>query len=487
MSRNKHIDPTYSKHGWLLGISALGLLLRLLFLWKGATLYYGPGQEHLNGDSSSFIDSFLTLWQTGHYTSEPLIPDASFGRLPGYPFFYGLHHVLFGPQLVVPALCVTQALLDTAVIALFYNLMLRWTGRVWAARIAALLYATYPFAVAWVSVVGSESLNTFCTVVWLSVITRAGGRRHYLLVGLLSALAFYVREFMGILLPIAAFFVWLLPQRSALASWQRVALVVAGFGMLYVWWPLRNYVNHNRVVLVKPVAAGYANQREDMQAYLDWLHCWTNDNTTWLERLLANKPFRYPTEIFSGPAEERRAYALTELAARCGSSFHMFRIKAADVRMASSERFCNCDEQLTAGFDSLRLSYMRRQPVEYQTVVPLANLHKAFFKSSTVHAPASAAIGLLQRIFFNYRTLLLLAGIVGLVMKRRKPAYWPVAAYFCFIYAYISYDFRSLEMRYLLQADALLLLPAAQLVAQLVQRRLSFRGVQRSNQLSKLV
>jgi hypothetical protein len=451
---------------WLLSIVLLGLLLRVFFLLKGASIYYGVGQEHMNGDSFSFVHSFLNLWKSGNYTLEPLIPDASFGRLPGYPFFYGLHYILFGPKLVLPAIAVSQLLLDTAVIALLHNMLRRWTGQAGPARLVALLYATYPFAIIWVTIVGTETLNTFCTVAWLSVLTRPiNSRWHYFTIGLLAALTLLVRVYMGVLLPISLLFVWFWPLPGRRPQWQRVALVAAGFLVLYVGWPIRNYVNQHRLVLLKPASAGYPNQREDMQAYLDWLHCWTNDNTTWLEQMIQNKSYRYPKEIFGSVAEERRAYALTELAARCGSSFHLRRLDTHDYRLVVPSRFANCNPQIAAGFDSLRLSYIRRQPLKYGIAVPLMNFQKAFFKSATVHQDASGTKSLIQKILFGYRTLLLLLGLMGLLFGWRRSFFWPVTACFGSLYLYLSFGFRSLEMRYLLQADILLLLPAAWLLA----------------------
>jgi hypothetical protein len=214
-------------------------------------------------------------------------------------------------------------------------------------------------------------------------------------------------------------------------------------------------------MLLKPASAGYPNQREDMQAYLDWLGCWTNDNTTWLERLLSNKPFRYPAEVFGSPAEARRAYALTALAARCGSSFHLRRLDTHDYSRSQPPHFFNCNARIAAGFDSLRRSYARRWPVSYYTAVPLANFRKAFFKSATVHPATTKTMQWVQWLLFGCRTVLLLLGVTGLLVGRRCPLMWPVAAVFLAIYLYIGFGFRSLEMRYLLQADVLLLLPAA--------------------------
>ena len=458
------------RHAWLIFALLLGLAIRVAFLLKGATLYHGAGHEHLNGDSFSYTESFRNLVEHGHYTSDPSIPDAAFGRLPGYPFFYGLHYLLFGAKGALTALAVSQTLLDTAVILLLYRLLLRWTGLLLPAVFIALLYATYPFAIIWVSVAGTEQLNTFCTVLWLGAVTSPRQTRlHYAQVGLLAALAFFVREFMGVLLPISLLVVFAQAQLPWRFRWKSAAWVAVGFGVLYLGWPARNYFSHHRLMLVKPASAGYANQREDMQAYLDWLHCWTNDNTTWLEQMLAKEPFQYPAAIFENPTEERRAYALTALAARCGSSFHLRRLDTQESRLAQPPLFYNCNPAIAAGFDSLRTSFVRRHPLRYLTAVPLSNLQKAVFKSSTIHQPKARAAALLQRVLFGYRSVLVLLGVLGLALARRQPWALPIGCYFLFIYLYTSVVFRSLEMRYLLQADVLLLLPAAWLLARLVE------------------
>ena len=58
--------------------------------------------------------------------------------------------------------------------------------------------------------------------------------------------------------------------------------------------------------------------------------------------------------------------------------------------------------------------------------------------------------------------MLLLLGWGGiLVGMRRQPALWLVAAVAGFMYVYICFVYRGLEIRYLLQADVLLLIPAA--------------------------
>ncbi|MBC6697785.1 glycosyltransferase family 39 protein [Hymenobacter puniceus] len=454
----------------LAAIVLLGFVLRVAFVLKGATIYYGAGQEHYNGDTHSFIQSFLNLWHTGHYTIDPLLPEASFGRLPGYPFFYGLHYIIFGPALAIKASVTSQVLLDTSVIVLLYKASRRWASK-GPAQIVALLYATYPFAILWVTVIGSETLSVFCAVLWFNLITKTrNDKKHYCLIGALIALAFYVREYLGILLPISVLLVVIRGLGSGAAMWQRSACMILGFGALYMWWPARNYLNHNEIVLLKPASAGYINLREDMQAYLDWLACWTNDNSSWMESMLHNQPYRYPASIFSSPAEERRAYELTTLAANCGSSFQVRRLSSAGSQLPLPYS-APCNARIAQGFDSLRRSFIAHNPVAYYTKVPFANLRKAFFKSATINQGDSYR-PYIHRILFFYRSCLLLFTVASLIIYRNREYLWPIIGYAAFVYCYMSLVFRSLEMRYLLQADVLMLVPAALLISQVLKQAL---------------
>ena len=77
---------------------------------------------------------------------------------------------------------------------------------------------------------------------------------------------------------------------------------------------------------------------------------------------------------------------------------------------------------------------------------------------------AAGAKKLLTRGVFAWRSLLVVLGFVGLVGYRRQPRVWPVAFFVLFMYLFISVAARRLEMRYLLQADALLLVPATLLL-----------------------
>ncbi|GAB3869745.1 hypothetical protein GCM10028824_17280 [Hymenobacter segetis] len=477
--------PNRIAAGWLFGILLLGLGLRIAFLLKGtAVMYHSPEYFALNGDSSSYTLAFENLWNKGRYTFDFLEPDAAFGRLPGYPFFYGAHWILFGSERAAAATAWSQVLLDTGAIGLIFAILHRLEPhRPRTAYLGALLYATYPFIIVWIPVMGTEILSVDLTLLWLWALLHWRPTAAYALgLGMLLALGLLVREYMGILLPIT--FAWLLWQCWAERERGLVryaALVAVGFGLLYGGWPVRNYLLAHRLILLKPRAAGYANQTSDVDEFYQWVHCWTPDENPWLDSVLVGTgAVRFPAAAtFGSAATQAQAQRLVVQARQCGSGFWVLRSGAGNgtrYRNAAAMRadtayqrhhFQHCNAEIGAGFQALRQQFMAEHPVRFCFDVPLQNLRKALFKSSLTTdqalapRPALPYTGLL-RLLLGYRTALLLLGWGGLlVLKGQRNARWLVAAVAGGLYFYICFLYRGLEMRYLLQADVLLLVPAA--------------------------
>lgn len=469
-------------------IMLLGLVLRAAFVLVGPAAYYRVDTPYyLNGDSGSYMLAFENLLRTGHYTFNFLAPDAAYGRLPGYPFFYGLHRLLFGAALAPAATIWSQALLDTAAIVLVFKIMHRVAPeRPAAAGLGALLYAAYPFITVWVPVIGSEVLSTDLTLLWFySLLARRPGAAHALGVGALLALSLLVREYMGILLPITL--LWVLATnrtegRRLSRTVRRAALVAAGFGLLYAGWPLRNYALSGRLIWLKPPAAGYLNQTPDVDEFYQWVHCWAADENPWLDSVVVGRgPVAFPAAAFGSAAEAAQSQRLVALARRCGSGFYAIRsdqpaalgfehaaaLRADTVFRRYQSR--NCNAAIAAGFAQLRQRFVARQPLRFWLDVPLQNLRKAFFKNSLVTSlvtpRATPRFPGLPELLFVYRSLLLLLGWGGLLLGLgQHRALWLVLATAGFQYFYICFLYRGLEMRYLLQVDVLLLLPAALLL-----------------------
>lgn len=84
-----------SRQSQLAVIFIAALTFRLLFTFLIQSYIYGEF-VFTNGDSFSYINSFLNLYENGNYTFDPSHPDASIFRPPVYPFFWGLHYLAVG-------------------------------------------------------------------------------------------------------------------------------------------------------------------------------------------------------------------------------------------------------------------------------------------------------------------------------------------------------------------------------------------------------
>ncbi|WP_157807236.1 glycosyltransferase family protein [Hymenobacter chitinivorans] len=428
-----------------------GLAVRLLFLWVGADIYYHGRSPFFNNDSYSFTQSFYNLVTQGTYTFNPKNPDAAFGRLPGYPFFWGAHWLLFGDQYAYKAAAYTQVLLDTAAIYLVYATARALTRDVRMAWVSALLYAGYPFIIVWLTMSGSEALGTFITIVifwWLA--TRPVAPATALGAGLLIGVALMIREYLAVLLLAAVFWVYL----SSGINWRFLrlsAVVGVGFMLVYIGWPVRNYFGQHQLVLLKTRSAGYDRYADDVSSARQWIYGWTAEADPYLDGIAGLRPLpALPADVLANPTEVRQFQLLLKQVRQCGTGFYAWRY----AQMFPKTRQ-DCNAEIAAGFTALNDSYQRRFPWRYWTQVPFADLQRAFFKSQL--RQANVAGGALSFGLFGYRSLLLLLSMAGAWLLRHRRSSWPIVFFFGFMYVFLCFGIRHLEIRYLLQADAAML------------------------------
>ncbi|UOQ55183.1 hypothetical protein [Hymenobacter cellulosivorans] len=212
---------------------------------------------------------------------------------------------------------------------------------------------------------------------------------------------------------------------------------------------MRNYLGQHRVVLVKTSTAGYDRYAADVFTARQWIYGWTPEADPYLDGIAGLKPLpAFPPGVLASPAEVRQAQALIERGRQCGTGFYAWR------HAAPFPEPTNCNEELAAGFTALNESYKQRFPWRYWTQVPLANLQRAFFKMQLRQASGT---GKLSFVLFEYRSLLLLLSLGGAWLLRHNRAVWPIVGFFGFMYLFICFGIRHLEIRYLLQADSAML------------------------------
>lgn len=455
----------------LAGITLAALALRLLFVLKVNAMLYGADGQYLNGDSYSYSQSIINFIEHGRYGFNLDNPDSYFGRLPGYPVFWGLVYLLTGGHNTVFWVAILQALIDTIAVLLLARAILNLGGSRLAALIGALIYATYFFVLVWVPITGTECLATDCCIFLLYFISRPTKNPAIkaFLTGLLIAVCFYVREYLAFFIVLAGLY-YLVGWMKTRNSFKSVLLLGAGFLLLYMLWPVRNYVNYHRFVLVKEITAGYKAYAKDYSSFRSWMYTWHTDVEPYHSKIIGTEePVVFPDFVYNNNRAD--VDTLIALARKQGSGFFYWKNPSALNTAHQAIDSNNSNEKIAAGFNKLAADMKRRNPRRYYLTVPALNLRKAFFKSGlNDNRDDSSGKAMIAKGLFGYRTLLLLLGIAGLFLMPRGLARVLIAGYFVALYLAIAALMRQVEMRYLLQADVLLIIPASFFIAYLVQK-----------------
>ena len=377
--KNTTIKNHLSNYKWLYIILFLALLVRLIFIWWGAYLYY-PNPFRF-GDSYSYINAFLNLWKKGVYTFELNNIDAYFGRLPAYPLFYGIHYILFGEEYAHIALAHSQAFIEILAIAsLFFTL--RKIANLKAAYIGTFLYAFYPFTIVWVTPVFTESIATSLTIIFFGLVYNLKKNNFYpVYLGVFVALCFYTREYLGILIVSAGIaYIIFSKDFKQFAKWTLISGLV--FGSLYILWPIRNYISTGRIVLIKTPTAGYREFDKDFSSCRAWLYAWTDSATFILwdmydgKKIEEGKPFYLPKEVAQTKVERERVYEIMNQSLQCGRSFRIWQ----HLKALPKEE--DCTEEVAGYYDSLLQQYKTNNKMKYYINVPMKNTYNSIFKSS---------------------------------------------------------------------------------------------------------
>ncbi len=443
-------------------ILLLSLSINLVYIFWFADFLLGD-QKYIAGDTSGWTDSFLNLIKYGTYTFDTQNEMASFGRVPGFSFFWGIHYLLFGAAYVYQAVAFTQAILGTICTYLIFSIASKIYPHKSVALLSAFLYATYPFTLYWITVSYAEPLSNFINLLCINMLLIANKHtRTYFIIGILSALAFYTREFMGFILVVSL--IYILFDQAIVASLQKrlkaCLLVLVSFLLLYSLWPLRNYIYHDKVLLGREYN-GFKLYNEHLLSYTDWVHCWDNNDDKWIKAaVLHSDTIDFPNDIFQNQAEEQKTKSLIKEANQCATSFIYWR--QVLTGMDSSLPIYRCDEKIKIGFDELRESFIKNHPWRYAFEVPIKNIHKVFFKSQLQEGSLiKKNIRLLYLLVFRYRTSLLILAIVGLFISRKNYKALPIAISYFFILFFMCFLYRYIEMRNFMQTDVLLIIPCS--------------------------
>ncbi len=466
---NKEINLLYF-------IIPIGFLFRALFIMFGAKLYYGTETFWMGGDTPGWVDSIINLIEHGTYTIDFKSDIGYFFRPPGYSFYIGIFYLLSGKNLALMYQFIiwSQVLLDTLAIYLLYKTVCFAFSNTKIALITAILYAIYPFVIVWNAVVYAESTSVFFLLLSLYFFFHPSIKYKYVLSGIFISIAVLIRVqliFMFPILGLIILFIYWGNTKNTISNLLQFGLMTV---IVYGSWPIRNYINYNKWVFSEEWE-GYHHWSMDYIRFYEYIFSVQTGEEPQNYQIIHGEKVTFPKDCYVVKGDSTKLENVVKLCRTCGEGFSYF-MRSAGVREDVVGKDDNCNEEIERTFVALRENQKKYNSLNYYLWVPLSNLKKAIFKY-TLAKPSESIVGKLASLLFLFRTLLLLLGFMGLIilLKYRLGGYLCVISflYFCSWYFFDCFDYRSMEIRYFLQADILMLIPAA-FVLYLLLTRFSF-------------
>ena len=460
----KDLKKVFFDNKAILYICLVGFLLRLLFLLFGAEFYFNREDIFYKEDTDDWLISFINLIEHGTYSVDLSNEYGYFARIPGYSFFMGLFYLLCGKDLnsVFPLIGWFQSFLDIVAIFLIYKIGLLSFKSKNIAIILSFLYATYPFIIVWNPVVYSEFLGVFLLILSLYFYVNKNIKHRWIYVGVVLSLGILTRPQLALLVPILGVII-LINYKDDFSRLLKYGLqFLLMILLIYGSWPLRNYLNYDKFVLTQDIR-GLSNADEDFIAFIQYIYSVKPEFQPQFDEIIKNKPFTYPMEALKVDGDSAKLAKVVHLSKHCGSSFSRYKGYWKGVVKEN-----NCNGEIVDLYTELRENQIKYNPFNFYVKVPLQNLKKAIFKSvlydnDTLARKFGSAL-------FIYRTILLFLGFWGvfLILKQKatdNKIAWIAITYFIAWYFTLCFgtlpQLRNIEMRYLLLADILLLIPAA--------------------------
>jgi hypothetical protein len=453
----------------------LGLSLRLLFYFFGGELYFGKEKFYIQGDTFDYINPFVNLINSGTFTVNPNHPEGVFGREPGYSFITGLFFLLAGKNYLLgfKLLVFFQIIVDSLLIWIIFKAVLNIYSEKKIALLAAFIYSIYPFILIWTCVVYAEWAGVACCILFIYFVSKDTGIKNLFFAGVFAGIGTLIRPSVVFLVPatVAGYFLICFLKKNYAVFIKHAIVFLFGFIMIYGWWPLRNLVFHNEIEFFKRVEGITRAISPDQLNFAFFMWSVKTDWDPQISQLLSGKEVEMPDWVWK-KLDDSDSLKLKEalmLSFQCGDGFRQLR------QLPPLPKNEDCTEEVTIMWKELKQAIIKNAPLQYYFLVPLGNLKKALFKMSLIssfnRSNKDYLINVLVTLLFLFRTVLILSGLAGLYFSiknyRNHVSLIIIFFYFLLLYFWLCYLYRDMDIRYLLPADILLLIPATFFLYQL--------------------
>ena len=458
-------------------IIIIGMLLRIFFVFVGGKIYFGSSHFFIQADTSSWFNAFINLWEKGTYTVDLSNETASFFRPPGYSFEFGIFYLISfkNIELASHMLVVAQMIMDITCIWLIYKIASNVVRnqneerRKIFCNTSALLFAIYPFSIVWAPVLYAEASSVFFLLLAVLYGTKQGSSKNIFLCGFFGGIAVLIRLQCAFCIP---FIMLSLFFSNDVLKKKLKRVVVFGFALClsYGLWPARNIILHHRVLFSQDLNRGYHWSR-DFMSFLDFIYAVRTDHTPVYWQIIKNEKVDWPKEAYLDPGDSVLLDSAVALCRTCGTGFSYWKMSEG-LQGKAVEPSQNCDSAIDNIFTSLYIKQKKKNAFNYWVTVPLGNLEKCFFKFN-LYSNKSYVVKKFSSSLFLFRTFLILLGLAGIYLALRKKFLKNSFLFLLFSYTigwyfFLSFFYRNMEIRYLLQCDVLLLIPASYVITLLI-------------------
>ena len=142
------------------------------------------------------------------------------------------------------------------------------------------------------------------------------------------------------------------------------------FLLAYAPWPLRNYINYNKVILTQDLR-GAANWNVDALSFMQYVYSVKSEWEPQFSQIIKNEKVEWPAEAYLNKEDSAKLERVTFLSQNCGSGFSNWRGYWKDAVTVD-----NCNAEIKSIYDELRQEQIKKNPFNFWVKVPLQNLKK---------------------------------------------------------------------------------------------------------------
>jgi len=309
----------------------------------------------------------------------------------------------------------------------------------------------------------AETPSIFFLLLSITFAVKTPSLRNAFFSGAFAGIATLIRLQCGFCIPfiIAAY---LFVNANKIREKVKYALMFSfAVGITYGLWPARNFLLHDRIIFAQDIHVG-AHWSEDFLSFLNYTHSISTDHTPYYWSILKNEKVNWPASAYIDPRDSLLLDSVVSMCQTCSNGFAYWKWGERLTKNLELPAH-SCESEIVSIFDSLTQKQKTQNAFHYWIIIPLHNLSKCFFKL-TVYGDKPFMIKFFSSGLLMIRSLLIVLGLIGIFLAYKnmllsRRFLFVVSGYVLSWYLFISVVHRNIEIRYLIQADTMLLIPGA--------------------------